>query len=517
MKITTSLFCIFLSLTAAIAQSEDEMEILLMQSKLELYENPDQTLQVALLALRHAKTPHFTVKAHHLIASAYHAQGNNETALMHVFDAKAILHDEEKTQLLAESEMLLGSIASKLGLYHWAASRFKHADQLISESSESDSEALHLQIRLCEAFMAADTGNIPLATALLQDIESEMEGSHTNVRVQWQKQMAGTLLKEGKIEDAEKILSIALAQQISQPDANLHRCELLLIYSQAQFEKQKHSESVEFLNEALAIAETNNHHTLRKKIHELLASNYLALNETALFQAQTLQALDAGNDSEERYYFAMNTLFRLQKAYEAQQLNAQIEVHKQIRIVLFIALAILTITLGIFALFKRNKAKHLQHMVLFMESQYAPKPESAVVKIESAKPNLVPQDAEEIILQGLERFEASTKFTSPDMSLAQLATIIDTNTKYLSEVINRQKDKNFNGYINELRVKYIIDKIQSDSAYLNYKVSYLAYEAGFASHSAFATVFKSITGMTPLAFITVIKEERTNLIEQDEA
>nr|WP_246625384.1 helix-turn-helix domain-containing protein [Edaphocola aurantiacus] len=93
------------------------------------------------------------------------------------------------------------------------------------------------------------------------------------------------------------------------------------------------------------------------------------------------------------------------------------------------------------------------------------------------------------------------------MSLSYLATHINTNTKYLSRVINQHKQKDFNGYINELRVNYIIVQLNSDPVWRKYKISTLADEAGFSSHSKFATVFKSITGLSPSLFIQYLEKE----------
>lgn len=84
------------------------------------------------------------------------------------------------------------------------------------------------------------------------------------------------------------------------------------------------------------------------------------------------------------------------------------------------------------------------------------------------------------------------------MSLAVLAGQLDTNTKYLSEVINKHYNMNFNSYINKLRINFIVAKLKSDPSFINYKISYLAEACGFSSHSSFATVFKSITGITQL-------------------
>ncbi|PZU90166.1 MAG: AraC family transcriptional regulator, partial [Chryseobacterium sp.] len=126
----------------------------------------------------------------------------------------------------------------------------------------------------------------------------------------------------------------------------------------------------------------------------------------------------------------------------------------------------------------------------------------------SRKTPLISKEKEADILGRLEEFEKSEKFLNRDMSLAVLAGQLDTNTKYLSEIINKYKEKNYNNYINELRINYIAYLLKTDSAYLNYKVSYLAEKAGFSSHSAFTTVFKSVTGISPNTYIQQLTQNK---------
>ena len=45
---------------------------------------------------------------------------------------------------------------------------------------------------------------------------------------------------------------------------------------------------------------------------------------------------------------------------------------------------------------------------------------------------------------------------------------------------------------------------------MNYKISYLAENCGFSSHSSFATVFKSITEISPVTFIELLRNEKKN-------
>lgn len=128
-------------------------------------------------------------------------------------------------------------------------------------------------------------------------------------------------------------------------------------------------------------------------------------------------------------------------------------------------------------------------------------------KEEAIRSNSIPAETEQKLLKKLAKFEQSQKFLQPDISLTGLAKSMDTNTKYLSDVINRNKQVNFNQYINDQRIQYIIEKMKSEPKYLNYKMFYLAEECGFSSQSSFSTVFKSVTGISPLSFIKFLKNE----------
>lgn len=117
----------------------------------------------------------------------------------------------------------------------------------------------------------------------------------------------------------------------------------------------------------------------------------------------------------------------------------------------------------------------------------------------------IPEKTENLILANLETFEKSKDVRDQSLSLSVLAKRMNTNSKYLSEVINKHKGKNFNNYLNELRVNYIVEKLTQDPEYLQYKTSYLAEVAGFASRTTFTTIFKNVIGKSPSQFIDELK------------
>lgn len=118
----------------------------------------------------------------------------------------------------------------------------------------------------------------------------------------------------------------------------------------------------------------------------------------------------------------------------------------------------------------------------------------------------IPEETLASILEGLEKFEKSKDYLKQDISLSKLAGKIKTNNKYLSHVINVHKEHDFSNYINELRINYIINKIDKDPKYREYKIAYLAEESGFSSHSKFTSVFKKVKGLTPSEYIRSAKK-----------
>jgi AraC-like DNA-binding protein len=91
-----------------------------------------------------------------------------------------------------------------------------------------------------------------------------------------------------------------------------------------------------------------------------------------------------------------------------------------------------------------------------------------------------------------------------------LAAELNTNTKYLSYVINRHKCTDVKTYVNRLRINYIVDKLINDDKYRQYKISILAEECGFSSHSKFASVFKAVTDFSPSAYIKYLDENQSD-------
>ncbi|MDB4609931.1 helix-turn-helix transcriptional regulator [Verrucomicrobia bacterium] len=90
-------------------------------------------------------------------------------------------------------------------------------------------------------------------------------------------------------------------------------------------------------------------------------------------------------------------------------------------------------------------------------------------------------------------------YLDPDLTLAQLAGMMDLPKKRLTEAINRNYNKNFYNYINDFRIVEVKQRLQ-DPLNNSKTVLVLAFEVGFNSKTTFNTYFKKSVGMTPTQF-----------------
>lgn len=102
--------------------------------------------------------------------------------------------------------------------------------------------------------------------------------------------------------------------------------------------------------------------------------------------------------------------------------------------------------------------------------------------------------------------ENTEEFCSETFSLDRLATLVGSNSKYVSQVINETYHKNFNNYVNEYRI-HLACKRLADTSYDNYTIKAIGESIGYKSHTSFVNIFRKITGLTPSMYQKMAKEE----------
>ncbi len=120
----------------------------------------------------------------------------------------------------------------------------------------------------------------------------------------------------------------------------------------------------------------------------------------------------------------------------------------------------------------------------------------------------ISDDIVQSIVGHLEKFEESDGFLKPNITIGSLSKKFNTNSKYLSKVINTYKGKNFSLYINELRVDYVVEKLKVDKKFRNYTIKAVSAEIGFNTTEAFSKAFHKKTGIYPSYFIKKLEQQQ---------
>lgn len=149
-----------------------------------------------------------------------------------------------------------------------------------------------------------------------------------------------------------------------------------------------------------------------------------------------------------------------------------------------------------------------QEIILKLETEKTLIKTPTIINKEIVQIERITEEKEKELLNKLNKFEKTDKFLKQNITLASLADSLNTNTTYLSLIINKHKGKNFNVYITELRLDYIVEKLQNDPSYRRYKITHIAELSGFSSYNTFTTSFKNFTGISPSKFIELSRENR---------
>jgi AraC-like DNA-binding protein len=100
--------------------------------------------------------------------------------------------------------------------------------------------------------------------------------------------------------------------------------------------------------------------------------------------------------------------------------------------------------------------------------------------------------------------EHEKPFLNPEITLPELASLVNIPSYQLSRVINEKFGCNFFDFINGFRVNEVKSKI-NDPTFSNLSLLGIAYDCGFNSKSAFNRIFKKMTGLTPSEYKKTIQ------------
>ncbi|KIA89391.1 helix-turn-helix domain-containing protein [Kaistella jeonii] len=502
-----TIFFIVLSSSGILwAQSSSDLKLRVQNSFIKLYENPD----VAIRAAKEIRDEGDQTIIKDILTKAYLLKGDYLESVRSAF---------EKSDLRNSHQNLLRSLVISREFYH--LNLYEQTSKIISPLVSGKSKSKNPEkddVLFAQLFQLQAKNFIALQEldkaqkSLNQSSEfAKNIGITFDLILKENELLTARILSEkGQIKEAWKVADELLKSLDKFPRAVYLRSLTQQFRASLYFEDQKYEEAAACLQDALLPIEQIGYEPLKNSIYADLTKNYLVIKKNDEYGIYKKKLSESSKFLEAQKKEARRDLIQLSTELNSDN-NKLIKQKKTTQLLYFVGISLMILAVFIYLYVREiQKDKTLARQIKFFESLNIPS-EIIVEKIKEKDPSkkqlLIPKQTENEILEGLQQFEESKKYLDNKMSLAILSAHLETNTKYVSEIINKYKDKNFNTYINELRIKHVIQLLSEDRSYLQYKISYIAEIGGFTSHSAFTNIFKSVTGMSPQEYMQTLRKD----------
>lgn len=140
--------------------------------------------------------------------------------------------------------------------------------------------------------------------------------------------------------------------------------------------------------------------------------------------------------------------------------------------------------------------KGLRHPNFFMGIEAEDEAATFEVKeVHNKNQSLMQRDLEEV----QQYMDEVKPYRKHDLSLQQLAKVLNLSPRYLSQLLNQRLRQNFFEFVNSYRIEEA-KELLGDPDKRELRINEIMYQVGFNSKSTFNNVFKKLTKVTPTQF-----------------
>lgn len=280
------------------------------------------------------------------------------------------------------------------------------------------------------------------------------------------------------------------------------------------FDLKLYSKCLNHLKIGQQLAEKNGYSELNMIINKLLSNYYQNTNN----YKEAFAALGVYVDLKDTIFSdsKYKQISQLHIVYETEQKENEIamlssenksrnaELKQQKTISLSLAIGIGLVILFLIILGVQLKQKYDAYAVLVRKNLMLVKLEDNT-KSKYQESNLQNEEHEKIISALMLKMKEEKIYFDRDLNINDLSKQLNTNSKYLSQVVNSSFNSNFNNFINEFRVKEA-QKLLSDNSNDVFTLEGIASNVGFSNRTTFNAAFKKYTGVTPSFYKKSIQE-----------
>lgn len=457
-----------------------------------------------------------------ILFSVYLYYSNMEMLEYHYIESLRLLYDLElilkkiKPEWLVEVYNNLASVYSELKEDFLFRKYLNKASEIVRESAPLET---YLTVRLNEASVLYMSNDYQLSLNQLNNFRDSIyspENTYIDLEEMYWCLYALNCYELNMLDEARNALRKFYT--IETKDA-YYRVKALMLEMTMDSNEGKTNDIQSKVNECYTILQSYDNPHLMKDFYRIMQNVYPTNKDSVLkyYQMYMIYEDSVRHLSHSGIMLDMENqqaLYDLDAEYQAisDELDYQVQANKAKTVVIVLVVLILFLTMiVVYLIWKRNERLRIQIKNLVESNREIYKRKQK--NVENAKAPKAGVDSivnTKALIQGWEQLMTKQKrYTDLQITLGQVAKELNTNTSYLSALINNNYGKNFNKLINEYRLKEALRLFHADDMQ-KYTIEHVANQSGFRSMSSFYSVFKRGTGVTPKQYLNELKKQLIN-------
>ena len=334
-----------------------------------------------------------------------------------------------------------------------------------------------------------DTRDLQYIRLQYRGLENVQQGNYAKARDYFQQQLAAVTAQwEPERDTLATYMSIAHTYRME----NNYKAE------------------TEYLEKAFLLASTSNVGDQAAGICKLLADSYQQQGNTSMQQHYRLLYLEK---KEEAQFNKLTNIGELNYIHELKQeqerANELAESKERQQMLLITGCIVLLVVLGsAILLWYKNRQLHNRNKSLYEKNRQLLQVEHEAQELRKSneekysRSNLSDDQRSKLVFQIQEILDDADTVCQQDFTLGKLAKLVDSNTTYVSQVVNEKYGIAFSNVLAGCRIKEACRRISDENErYSQITIEAIAISVGFKSRTAFINAFKREVGLTPSEYL----------------
>lgn len=272
--------------------------------------------------------------------------------------------------------------------------------------------------------------------------------------------------------------------------------------------ENNHAQEAHYLLQALEISIANSDDDLSAKICKQLAKCYELLGNQDLQQQYRLLYLEKMEARQHSHLANIGELSYINELHKEEQRARELAEVRQFqqRLLLTAAIVLIVVVISVILLWRKNRELQARNQSLYEKYQQTLKLDTDENKYSHSNLN---DSQKEALTSRIEKIlNDAEAICQQDFNLSNLAKLADSNTTYISQVINERYGMTFSNVLSKYRIREACRRISDErEQYANITIEGIASSVGFKSRTAFINAFKREVGLTPSEYIRMAANE----------